>query len=56
MREKIAGGYTLAQFELGRRYDAGDTVSQDFHEAAKWYKRAALQGHASAELNIAKYT
>ena len=30
----------------------GDGVPQDFAEAVKWYNKAAVQGHASAQSNL----
>jgi TPR repeat protein len=39
-------------------YDKGQGVSQDDTEAAKWYRKAAEQGHAGAQclLGVAYYT
>ena len=34
-------------------YDRGDGVPQDFAEAMKWYRRAADQGYANAQSNLA---
>lgn len=34
-------GSQIAQFLLGREYEAGNRVTRDFEQAAKWYKRAA---------------
>ena len=36
-----------AQFNLGILYEHGPCVTQDFQEAAKWYRMAAEQGHAA---------
>jgi TPR repeat protein len=41
-----------AQFEMGMKYAVGDGVPHDFVEAAKWYLKAADQGHANAELSL----
>jgi TPR repeat protein len=37
-------GSPYAQYELGRAYEKGEGVPQDFTEAAKWYRKAAEQG------------
>ena len=34
-------GYAVAQYELGRRYENGDGVLQDYTKAAEWYRQAA---------------
>jgi TPR repeat protein len=41
-------GYTKAQYKLGRMYNYGKGVSQDFKEAARWYKLAVNKGYANA--------
>ena len=38
-----------AQFLLGLMYDEGRGVSQDYAEAAKWYRFAAEQGDADGQ-------
>jgi len=42
----------IAQFNLGGMYREGLGVSQDNAEAAKWFLRAAIAGHAMAQHNI----
>ena len=37
-------GYADAQYNLGVMYANGHGVSQDYAEAAKWYRLAAEQG------------
>jgi uncharacterized protein len=50
-------GIADAQYNLGVLYDNGQGVSQDYVEAAKWYRKAADQGDASAQFNLgALYT
>jgi TPR repeat protein len=34
-------------------YASGNGVLQDYQEALKWYRLAAEQGHAKAQLNLA---
>ena len=38
-----------AQFELAGLYARGDVVEQNLAEAVKWYRKAAEQGHDSAQ-------
>jgi len=40
-RKSADGGDSDAQAELGRQYETGDGVEQDFAQAAYWYRRAA---------------
>lgn len=42
-----------AQYCLGIAFENGESVRQDYLEASKWYKNAALQGHAAAANNLA---
>ena len=43
-------GKAIAQLKLGFMYKQGQGVSQDYHQAAKWYQKAAEQGLAVAQL------
>ena len=42
-------GDTSAQYNLGRIYDNGEGVPQDYVEAVKWYRMAAERGHIWAQ-------
>ena len=42
-----------AQFAMGRLYEEGKAVDASVALAESWYRKAALQGHPSAELNLA---
>ena len=42
----------MAQINLGLMYASGIGVSEDDAEAVKWYRKAAEQGHASAQNNL----
>ena len=44
-----AQGNAKAQFELGLMYSKGKGVTQDYKEAARWYRLAAKQGLAIAQ-------
>jgi len=41
-----------AQTLLGSLYDDGQGVAQDYQEAVKWYRLAAMQGNALAQSNL----
>jgi len=45
-------GHAKAQYWLGKMYDFGEGVPQDYAEAVKWYRRAAEQGYAVAQTNL----
>jgi TPR repeat protein len=49
---KADGGDADAQFSLGLRLGAGQGDSQDFVQAAEWYRKAADQNHALAQFNL----
>lgn len=51
-RELAEQGDGDAQFELGIMYARGQSVPQDYVEAAKWLTKAAEQGHARAQFNL----
>ena len=42
-------GQAVAQFKLGNLYYEGESVRQDYLEAAKWFRMAAEQGYAVAQ-------
>jgi TPR repeat protein len=46
--EAARRGHAAAQHSLGILYLTGKGVQQDAAEAAKWFRRAALQGHPDA--------
>ena len=47
--QKAQDGDAKAQHNLGVMYDIGEGVTQDYAEAAKWYRKAAEQGNAKAQ-------
>ena len=47
-------GDARAQTELGRRYETGRGVRQDYAEAVRWYRRAAEQGHEDAQEHLGR--
>ncbi len=46
-------GNAQAQFNLGVMYVQGEGVPKDDAKAVKWYQKAAAQGHADAQFNLA---
>ena len=40
------------QDDLGRAYLHGEGVEQNYEEAAKWFRKAAEQGHRAAQFNL----
>ena len=54
LMEMCERGIAVAQFNLGGMYQDGEGVPQDDEEAAKWYRKAAEQGHATAKLRVDK--
>src|SRR3954462_7746123 len=49
---KADAGDPGAQHRLGFSYAEGKGVPQNHTEAAKWYRKAAEQGHGTAQLNL----
>ena len=52
-RKAAVQGNIIAQFELGRMYEHGYGVQQDFIKAYDWYKKSADQGYGWGCANIA---
>jgi uncharacterized protein len=53
LRSLANGGDPLAQVRLGVLYADGKGVAQDYAEAMKWYRKAADQGNAEGQFNLA---
>jgi uncharacterized protein len=54
--KKAESGDSNEQFYLGLHYQQGDHgLPKDYSEAAKWYRKAADQGHAGAQLYLGVY-
>jgi TPR repeat protein len=49
LHTQAAQGDALGQFGLGRLYDLGRGVPQDYAMARQWYEKAAAQGNADAQ-------
>ena len=55
-KRDAAAGNPNAQFALGGFYERGQMgLSQNYEESAKWYRKAAEQGHAGALLYYGIY-
>nr|WP_271873207.1 tetratricopeptide repeat protein [Rubripirellula sp.] len=51
-KKAAESGDATAQFNLGKMYESGQGVPQDYADAMKWYRLAADQGYAKAQINI----
>src|SRR6266478_2781597 len=52
VKAKAEAGDAESQVEFGRRYDKGKGVPKDQVEAVKWFRKAAEQNLAKAQLNL----
>ena len=52
MRKLAEDGYLEAQFQMGKLYQDGNRIPQDYQTALAWFKRAAEQGNLKAQTNI----
>ena len=52
VRNAAERGDIDAQFTLGKCYNNGEGVKQDYTQAVYWYRKAAGQGHAEAQLDL----
>src|SRR5579885_2603472 len=52
LRALAQEGDAEAQFKLGRIYDVGEEVRQNYPQAIVWYMKAAEQGYAKAQFNL----
>lgn len=48
-------GSSEAQFQVGLMYIKEEGCNKDFMKGIKWIKRAALQGHEGANLELKQY-
>ncbi|MEI8248149.1 MAG: hypothetical protein WCI51_20100 [Lentisphaerota bacterium] len=48
-RKAADHGYARAQYKLGICYANGEGVKKDMEAAARWWRRAAAQGHSHAK-------
>ncbi|TVQ83260.1 MAG: sel1 repeat family protein, partial [Micavibrio sp.] len=56
LRAAAEKGDVEAQFKLGFLYSRdADSQSQDYEEAAKWYRKAAEQGHYGAQFSLGSF-
>jgi TPR repeat protein len=52
LTEAAEQGHALAQLQLGRMYEDGRGVIQDYAAAFEWFRQAAEQGEAEAMLRL----
>jgi hypothetical protein len=48
-------GDAEAQYQMGVRYDEGDSVPKDDAQAVQWFQHAAEQGHVDAQAHLGAY-
>lgn len=48
-------GDAEAQYQMGVRYDEGDSVQKDDAQAVQWFQHAAEQGHVDAQAHLGAY-
>lgn len=53
LQKKAEAGDAYAQLNLGAAYDNGMGVARDIEKALNWYEKAAEQGVAEAQFNLA---
>jgi uncharacterized protein len=53
LRERAEAGNAMAQLNLGAAYDHAMGVARDIDQAIFWYEKAAEQGLAEAQFNLA---
>jgi hypothetical protein len=53
IRRALEEAEAIEWYNRGVRYAKGDGVSQDYAEAAKWFRAAAVRGHEAAQFNLA---
>lgn len=49
---KANGGDAIAQYDIGRKFAAGDGVSKNMEEAVKWLTKSAEQGNPDAQMSL----
>ena len=47
--------FAEAQYKLGKLYEIGTEEGNDLAESAKWYRKAAENGHAGAQFMLGRY-
>jgi uncharacterized protein len=52
LRALAEEGSAEEQYSLGLRYERGQGVSQDYQEAARWYRSAAMQRSSVAQFKL----
>ena len=54
LAQRAEKGDAEAEYELGRAYQSGSSVQQNYAEAARWYRKAAEQGNTDARFSLAE--
>ncbi|MGY8814963.1 MAG: tetratricopeptide repeat protein, partial [Gammaproteobacteria bacterium] len=45
-------GQTAVQYQVGAKYFKGESIPQDYNEAARWWQLAADGGQVDAQFNL----
>ena len=54
IRAQAEDGSVEHQYSLGLRYERGQGVAQDYQEAARWYRLAAMQRSRAAQYKLSR--
>ena len=52
LMERANNGDVNAQYEIAKKYEKGNGVTEDINEALKWYLKAASKGYAKAQYKL----
>src|SRR5438067_2217534 len=53
-KECAENGDAQAQYQLGRMYESGTVVRENYRQAVKWYLKAAEQNCAAAQYSLGR--
>ena len=51
--ESAKNGNADSQYNLGKAYENGEGVEQNYAKAVNWYRKAAYQGDANGQIALA---
>jgi len=52
LKDSAEQGFADAQYQLGKIYEYGEGVPQNYNKAAEWYKKAAEQEYSPAQKRL----
>jgi len=53
---KAQNGTAEDKYALGRRYEKGVAVPQDYQEAVRWYRLSAMQGYSESQYKLCEFS